>query len=140
MIKIKIEKGDLTVLTRRFELALRYFLYELAGYAEQEMIRQAPQRTGKLRRSIRKRVNMARLEAEVGPDVEYAVWVEMGTRPHVIRPVRARALRFEAGGEIVFARLVRHPGTKPNPFMRRTADETRRQVPRLWREKWKETA
>uniref|UniRef100_UPI002F914EF7 hypothetical protein n=1 Tax=Streptomyces longwoodensis TaxID=68231 RepID=UPI002F914EF7 len=32
-----------------------------------------------------------------------------GTRPHLIRPRRAKALRFEVGGEVVFTRLVRHP-------------------------------
>ncbi|MFJ4627194.1 hypothetical protein [Streptomyces sp. NPDC088847] len=42
-----------------------------------------------------------------------------GTRPHIIRPRRARALRFEAGGEVVFAQKVRHPGTRPNDFLAR---------------------
>ncbi|MGJ3558827.1 hypothetical protein ACR6C2_07560 [Streptomyces sp. INA 01156] len=32
-----------------------------------------------------------------------------GTRPHIIRPRRAKALRFEAGGEVVFAAYARHP-------------------------------
>jgi Bacteriophage HK97-gp10, putative tail-component len=30
---------------------------------------------------------------------------------------RGRALRFYVGGRVVFARRVRHPGTKPYPFM-----------------------
>ncbi|MFD0208946.1 hypothetical protein ACFVH9_07400 [Streptomyces hirsutus] len=42
-----------------------------------------------------------------------------GTRPHVIRPRRAKALRFEAGGEVVFAAYARHPGTRPNNFLGR---------------------
>ncbi len=42
-----------------------------------------------------------------------------GTRPHIIRPRRAKALRFEVGGEVVFARKVRHPGTRPNNFLAR---------------------
>jgi hypothetical protein len=42
-----------------------------------------------------------------------------GTRPHVIRPRRASALRFEIGGEVVFAQRVRHPGTRANNFMAR---------------------
>lgn len=40
-----------------------------------------------------------------------------GTRPHLIRPRRARALRFEVGGRVVFSKLVRHPGTRPNNFL-----------------------
>lgn len=42
-----------------------------------------------------------------------------GTRPHLIRPRRARALRFEVDGQVVFTRLVRHPGSRPNPFLQR---------------------
>jgi hypothetical protein len=44
----------------------------------------------------------------------YATYIERGTRPHVIRPVRARMLRFTTKqGQVVFAREVHHPGTKP---------------------------
>ncbi|MDQ0962061.1 hypothetical protein QFZ66_005939 [Streptomyces sp. B4I13] len=43
-----------------------------------------------------------------------------GTRPHLIRPRRPKGvLRFEVGGHVVFTRLVRHPGTRPNDFMAR---------------------
>jgi len=46
------------------------------------------------------------------------LYVIGGTRPHVIRPVRARALRFTVGSQTVYARVVFHPGTKPNNFLR----------------------
>lgn len=49
--------------------------------------------------------------------VKYALWHHEGTRPHVIRPVRAKALRFEVDGNVVFARRVNHPGTKPNRYL-----------------------
>lgn len=42
-----------------------------------------------------------------------------GTRPHIIRPRRKKALRFEIGGREVFAAVVHHPGTKPNNFLGR---------------------
>ena len=64
-------------------------------------------------------------------------WLEFGTRPHIIVPVRARALRFAAtsggarltgsprkGADVVIARYVRHPGTKPMPFLRPAAAST----------------
>jgi hypothetical protein len=44
-------------------------------------------------------------------------FVLFGTRPHLIRPRRARALRFEVEGQQVFAQLVRHPGTRADNFM-----------------------
>jgi hypothetical protein len=46
------------------------------------------------------------------------LYVIGGTRPHVIRPVRARALKFTVGSQTVFAKIVMHPGTKPNNFLR----------------------
>lgn len=49
--------------------------------------------------------------------VEYALPVHQGTPPHVIRPRNAQALRFEAGGEVVFATVVNHPGTAARPFL-----------------------
>lgn len=46
-----------------------------------------------------------------------SLYVLGGTRPHVIRPVRARALRFTMGGRTVYAKVVMHPGTQPNRFL-----------------------
>lgn len=46
-----------------------------------------------------------------------SLYVLGGTRPHVIRPVRARALKFTVGGQTVHAKIVMHPGTKPNRFL-----------------------
>lgn len=45
------------------------------------------------------------------------IYVVSGTRPHIIRPVRAQALRFTVGGRVVYAKIVHHPGTRPNDFM-----------------------
>lgn len=38
-------------------------------------------------------------------------YYEYGTRAHVIRARHAHALRFQKGGQTVFARSVHHPGT-----------------------------
>lgn len=45
------------------------------------------------------------------------IYVVSGTRPHIIRPVRAQALRFRVGGRTVFAKIVHHPGTDANNFL-----------------------
>lgn len=61
-----------------------------------------------------------------GPSADITVrhhavgYVINGTRPHQIRPVRARALRFTVGGRVVFARLVNHPGTTANDFLNKS--------------------
>jgi len=114
--------------------AISRLINELSEYAEKAMREEAPERTGALKRSIRRTVSG--FESEISPQVSYVVYVEYGTRPHTITPVRAKVLRFEVGGEIVFTRLVHHPGAKPNPFVRRTAEKTMRKVPSAWRSVW----
>lgn len=42
-----------------------------------------------------------------------------GTPPHMIYPRRARVLRFMQGGEVRYARSVRHPGTPGTRFLTR---------------------
>lgn len=42
-----------------------------------------------------------------------------GTRPHLILPKAKKALRFVGRGGVVFAKKVRHPGTKINDFISR---------------------
>lgn len=48
----------------------------------------------------------------------YSGFVELGTRPHEIRPRDARALRWVNASGIHFASRVWHPGTTPQPFLR----------------------
>lgn len=84
-------------------------------------------RTGALRRSIgtyytrRGKILEARVGANPGPGgvVGYALYHHEGTRPHIIRPKKAQALRFTVAGHTVFAKVVHHPGTKPNPYLTR---------------------
>lgn len=76
--------------------------------------------TGRLRASIRieaRRTATLRSKFTIGSDVEYAAFVNDGTRPHIIRPRRAQALRFRIGGRIVYAKVVHHPGTRARPFL-----------------------
>lgn len=48
-----------------------------------------------------------------------------GTPPHTIRPRRRKALRFLAGGRVVFATRVHHPGTPGNPYLQRALKAAR---------------
>ncbi len=83
-------------------------------------IRQCPKRTGRLSESIVKRFydtpeGFTVVIAALQP---YALYVHEGTKAHVIRPTKAKALRwFDATGKPVFASFVNHPGTKANRFL-----------------------
>jgi hypothetical protein len=54
----------------------------------------------------------------------YAGAIDQGARPHVIRPRRARFLRFywPKVGRVVFFRRVNHPGNKPYHFLWRARE------------------
>ena len=63
--------------------------------------------------------------------VEYGKEVEFGTNPHVIVPNTKKALAFGKGENRVVVKSVRHPGTRPNPFIRTSL---RTELPRIVRE------
>lgn len=49
-------------------------------------------------------------------DVDYSTYVELGTRPHEIRPRTKKAL-YWPGAQHPVAK-VDHPGTQPQPYLR----------------------
>lgn len=51
-----------------------------------------------------------------------AMILEYGSKPHIIRARRARALRFVVGGKTIFRRWVRHPGTRGYRFLYNATD------------------
>jgi hypothetical protein len=64
---------------------------------------------------------------EIGHDLQvapHALFVHWGTRPHVIRPKKKKALRWPAGGRFVFATKVAHPGYKGDPWLVRAARQS----------------
>jgi HK97 gp10 family phage protein len=103
-----------------------------ADYAYALMSAKAPVKSGRLLGSIREEIRG--LEAIVGPTVPYALYVEYGTSPHIITAVFARVLRFEAAGKVVFTPIVHHPGTRPQPFIQETTQQTRDRIPEVWQE------
>lgn len=51
----------------------------------------------------------------------YGLFMEVGTRPHIIRPKRPDGwLRWiDRDGRVRFAKVVHHPGTRPYAYLRR---------------------
>lgn len=94
-----------------------------------------PVRTGNLGRSIREDPQVFtgpfRVTGGVTAHAEYAAAVHEGSRPHVIRARRAKALSFIWHGERVFFRSVNHPGTRARPFLRNAARRVIAADPRI---------
>lgn len=64
------------------------------------------------------------LQAIVSAGAGYAVFVELGTRAHVIKPKFRKALRFPTAGGFGFAKRVNHPGTRARFFLRNAVQKT----------------
>ena len=99
---------------------------------EAKMKARVPVKTGALRRSIfSKATDTADAVAGMtatSPDVNYASFVEIGTKAHIIRAVNAKALAFQMGGKTVFATQVMHPGTTGQFFVLQTFQDMRQQI------------
>lgn len=78
-------------------------------------------RTGRLGRSIkvkRDRSPTGEYGVIVGSDLRYAMVHHEGSRPHTISAREpGKHLRFVGRNGMVYRRTVRHPGTKPRPYL-----------------------
>ena len=106
---------------------------QLAITVVAEQKRLVPRKTGNLGRSIHvERVTST--SANVVASANYAAYTEFGTRPHTILPRSKKALRFaptgtgrltgspRKGGPVIFAKRVRHPGTRGMHWAQRGAE------------------
>lgn len=70
--------------------------------------------TGHLRRSIATKVKATEGEVHTS-NLKYAIYVEEGTRPHVIKAKKKKYLYWEGAKHPV--RQVKHPGSKEKPYL-----------------------
>lgn len=98
-------------------LGIRRVVMETAVRVESGAISRAPVDKGNLKKSMGRKTYKGGMAAEVYNTAEYAPHVEFGTRPHEIRPKKGRLLSWVKSGKRIFARKVRHPGTKAQPFL-----------------------
>ena len=113
-------------------------LERAASRAEKEIAPRVPRRTGSLLRSLGRTV--VKRIAIVGLRARHARYLEFGTRPHEIKPRRARALRFSIGGRVFFARRVLHPGIKPRFFLRSAYEALLHHLPTVAEEAWEDVS
>lgn len=77
--------------------------------------------TGELAREIRSEpatIGRSGPEARVVSPTGHAKFVHEGTAPHIIKPtVKQTALFFRKAGRAIYTDLVKHPGTRANPYL-----------------------
>ncbi len=89
---------------------------------------EVPVKRGGLRRSLTHRVEAGGNRGVVGTNLTYARSVHDGSKPHVIRPKRAKGLFWPGARHPV--RIVNHPGNRPNPYFDRAASKLRPEAER----------
>jgi len=110
LVEVKVTKKEL-------KKRLNDFKNLVAINLTNELVRAAPVDTGRLRNSINWKTEGNVIKIFM---MDYAIHVEFGTQPHIIRPKNAKALHWKSGGNDIFATVVHHPGTRPQPFIRNT--------------------
>jgi hypothetical protein len=142
VIDWRIDTQGLETASRRFAGAERIYREEI-GRSSPEASRalynaterEMPEKTGQAKQGLTVVTepipNGVRIVAEVR-NVPYIRFVVEGTRAHEIRPRFKKVLRFTAGGRVVFAMRVRHPGTKANDFFERGSQRARLPVRRVY--------
>lgn len=101
--------------------ALASTALDIEHYIEQEAAKH--NKKGALVRSIYK-TRMADGSWELGHDprvAPHALFVHWGTKKHDIRPKNKKTLRWASGGAFHFAKVVHHPGNKPDKWLERAA-------------------
>jgi hypothetical protein len=76
-------------------------------------------KTAALQKSIHTSMSVgpAGFIVRVGSDNNIALLHHNGSRPHIITSRPGKTLRFNSHGRIVYAKVVHHPGTRPNRYL-----------------------
>ncbi|WP_096024356.1 HK97 gp10 family phage protein [Campylobacter lanienae] len=98
------------------------FIFRVASEVVNNAKEIAPYKTGNLKKDI-KVISYSHKKAVIGNTklAPYAKFVHFGTKPHMIKVKKARALANKKSG-IIFGKKVNHPGTKENPYLKNALD------------------
>lgn len=119
---IKVLKTAEKETPKGFRNALKSTATDIAKDA-QSNIKKNSYKTGKLYKSVGITYGKQGTRAIIEAKAEHGSFIEEGTKAHIIRPKNKKALRFKGGSKYVFAKEVKHPGTKAKPFMQPAFDK-----------------
>ena len=109
---------------------LDYCLNKSAGLIYQSIRDKTPVRTGETVKTLEVKEEPGK--RIVGSNSPVYVYLEYGTSPHEIYPVKALALRWEDIYGVHFAKHVHHPGTRPLHIFRRSVEENRGEIVKIF--------
>jgi hypothetical protein len=129
-VHLDINTDDYEITMRNITEGMQEFLPELVQESaliyRDEMKATVPVKTGKLKASIQ--ADIFPLFAIISTNSGYGLYVDEDTKPHIIRAVRAKYLRFEINGKVFFRKQVFHTGTTGQHFRLKTI---KRATPRI---------
>ncbi|CUU87706.1 phage protein%2C HK97 gp10 family [Campylobacter hyointestinalis subsp. hyointestinalis] len=98
------------------------FLFRVGSEVANEAKKIAPYKTGNLKKDIQV-ISVNDKSVTIGNTklAPYAKFVYFGTKPHIIKVKKAKALANKKSG-LVFGKKVNHPGTKANPYLKNALD------------------
>ena len=114
----KIDKYP-TQATNKVREAVKTSTFNVENYAKNNLTNNGSVDTGLLRNSINSKVST--FEGIVSTNTKYAKIVEDGSKPHIIRAKRKKALYWKGASHPV--KQVNHPGTKGKPYMKPALDK-----------------
>jgi HK97 gp10 family phage protein len=110
-------------MTRELGKAVERVIFKIEGDTKKLAPVNKQSGGGNLRQSIKAYMRGA-ASGVVDVGADYGIFVHEGTKPHIIRVVNKRVLANKRTGQI-FGRVVRHPGTKANPFLQNAVDQNK---------------
>ena len=110
-------------------------LKKTVDFAKKRAEEQTPVRSGQMQQSWYS-TSQGDLESSISNRAPYFLYFIEGTSPHQIRPRFASVLWFQSGSDVVFTKLVNHPGTKPHDLLEQVKKEVVSEIPRFFGEAW----
>ena len=134
MLNMQVKIDGLDNLEEALRRAPELTVSEIGGAIQKSLVtissqakREAPVNKGfgggTLRQKISMPIMLTKLRGKVESTAPYSIFVHEGTRKHIIRPRIKKGLANVRMGKY-FGKIVKHPGTKANPFFKRAFNKS----------------
>ena len=134
MLNMQVKIDGLDNLEKALQKAPEATIFQIGGAIQKSLVtissqakREAPVNKGfgggTLRQKISMPIMLTKLRGKVESTAPYSIFVHEGTRKHIIRPRIKKGLANVRMGKY-FGKIVKHPGTKANPFFKRAFNKS----------------